>query len=192
MHPRLFKLSPEWDDKGDYPYHYIDDSKGLFKIERFHSTISLLPSWKKPVLRVYQSGDEADIYFCTAGYFFFTARAREAFAGAFGENAEWLPATVDGIGELYILHPLRSLPLGCDAVVERNEISRNVVEIYRYRFDLSASPIPPIFFVEQPADSAAGRAGFTFHTIHMTEESIRRISSFDICGARGEEISDKK
>ena len=111
MTEAVYTLEPAWDSRGDYPYHLIDDRRGLFEIGRFDSLDKLRPKWRKRSLQIYRRRGAADVYFCTAGYFFFGDRARVATADVLGSSVEWLPALVRGLGELWILHPLSAIRL---------------------------------------------------------------------------------
>ena len=187
----IYLLEPAWDDGGDYSFHFIDDRRGLFEIDRFETTDTLLPRWTRPSLQIYRRGEVADVYYCAAGYFFFSARARDALDGVLGSSVEWLPSKVERLGCLWILHPLRSLALGNDAEVTRNEISENITVISRYTFAERDDCFPHAFFVKQAPGTAASDAGFVYPMIHFTDVAIHTIEHCALSGIRGRKVFER-
>lgn len=164
----LYTLGPVW-KSGDFQFPSIDNQARLFDCDDLLKTKSLQESWEKPTLYPSEKSDPIDLYFCVSEHFAFSPKAVEVLKNLTGESVEWLPVEISGIGEYFFINPLVSINLGPDSVFEKNEISKNIVEIKKYDFLASDLVDLAVFRIGQPQDSSAGEAGFCLSSIVVNE-----------------------
>lgn len=177
----LYALAPVW-KSGDLEFPSIDNPAGLFECDDLHKSNSLIDSWEKPTLLPSEKSDPIDSYFCVSEHFAFSSEAVDALKELTGENVEWLPVEIYGIGEYFFINPLVSINLGPGSQYERNEISKNIVEISNYNFLDSDLADHNVFRISQPEDSSAGKAGFCLTSIVVSESFHSKWNSTNYKG----------
>jgi len=116
--------------------------------------------------------------------------ARDVLAPAIDNSAEWLPAEIDGLGEFYILHPLRSCSLGPAAQFVRNPVSGNITQIEKYDFQETELQTAAIFYPAQTPGSAAHAVGSCFRALISTEPSALLWNRAGLRGVRFEPLAN--
>ena len=187
MSDTVHRLTPAWNLDGNYPYRYVDSRDGTFEIEEFDKTEPLANEWTEPALQVIQDGEMSDVCYCATGYFLFNERARDHLAELVGSHAEWLPAKVDE-RRLWIPHPLVSVALSGEAEVDCSAIGGNITAINRYAFARPPEDLPPVFFIANPPDSAAGKAGHATQGIYVTSSIATVLAERSITGIRAIQV----
>lgn len=165
----FYSLAPVW-KSGDLEFPSIDNPAGLFECEDLIKTNSLRDSWEKPNLIPSEKADPIDLYFSVTENFAFSPAAVATLQELIGDSAEWLPVEIYGIGEYFFLNPLVAVSLGPDAQWEQNDVSKNIVEISKYNFVETDLTGHNVFRISQPPESSAGKAGFCFASIVVTEK----------------------
>ena len=165
----FYSLGPVWKN-GDLEFPSIDNPAGLFDCEDLLKTDSLLESWEKPNLIPSEKADPIDLYFSVSEHFAFSPEAVATLKELTGKYVEWLPVEIYGIGEYFFINPLVSISLGPDSQWERNDVSKNIVEITKYNFLASDIADLNVFRIRQPQDSSAGEAGFCHSSIVVSEQ----------------------
>jgi hypothetical protein len=93
---------------------------------------------------------------------------------------EFLPVAVEGCGTFFLMHVTATVEVSPGFSVRRvTPPSGNVVELFE--FPVGYVPSTAFFRVRQPADSAAGRAGYCLRRIYANEEGAGAIGAS--CGA---------
>lgn len=163
---RVYSLEPAWNEEGDYPFHMIDQQDMLFNFDgELSKAEPLMHRWNTPDLLVHDRRLQADIYWCAGEGFLFSSAAKASLAPVGGDDVEWLPVSVIGLGDYYILHPLRKVWLGRAASVEINPVSRNITVVHQYDFLMDDLVGVNVFRVAQARGSAADQGGYCCHSV---------------------------
>jgi len=187
---RLFQITPPWNNTGDNPYPWVDSADGLFEPADIFRLQPLVQDWSVPHLITSASSPNLDAYCCPSGLYLFSPMARDVLAPAIDNSAEWLPAEIDGLGEFYILHPLRSCSLGPAAQFVRNPVSGNITQIEKYDFQETELQTAAIFYPAQTPGSAAHAVGSCFRALISTEPSALLWNRAGLRGVRFEPLAN--
>ena len=82
---------------------------------------------------------------------------------------EWLPVDVDGIGQMYLLHPVKFIEFPFTFKYNKNPVSKNVTYVSEYNFD-NLDNVPSVFMVKQINESAGAKSNYAITGIFITNE----------------------
>jgi hypothetical protein len=164
------------DDDGDEPFAPLVDD-GLALMDSPQKKIGpVLDVWPKDLrFRTSVTSTTCDVL-SNPNAFICTAKFKEGVSRICGTDVEWLPVFVEPFGEMYVFHPIRSVPLG-PAAKHTGGVSKNITWIEKYDFE-TPSPLPPCFLISQPPDSPAGRGGYACAGVYITEVLRSKMWSY--------------
>jgi hypothetical protein len=148
--------------------------------------------WRPLELLVHEHRLPADIYWCLGDAFFFSRTAQASVIDVMAEDVEWLPVPISGLGDFYVLHPLREVPLAPKASVEINSVSRNITVIRKHEFQSEDLGDLRVFMPAQARGSAAAQAGFSFGQVMITDVVQRCIVERGLVGVRCHEAHQSR
>jgi hypothetical protein len=137
----------------------------------------LLNDWPRDlVFPASKDWNRRDVLFHT-GTLFFSQRVRDVIEPLAGNSAEWLPVTLQGLGIHYVLHPLKFVELGPNALTERTSVTKDVFRIKKHDFDPTLK-LPPCFLIRQPVGAPSRRAGCCIRNIIVNDRIRWKFAPF--------------
>lgn len=172
----VYRLHPEYTQSGEHYAHWVDD--GVRLMDTPQSKIGpVLEQWPSDLtFDLVRDGKECDVYMNADGLCF-TQRAMESLSLVCGSHAEWLPLQLTDGETLYLFHPIASVPLGEHARFRSHTPGDNIVEVYEYDFDAPEN-LPCCFLIPQPTTSPAGKGGYAFTGVYVTNELHSAMGRF--------------
>jgi hypothetical protein len=169
---KVYELHPSSLPNGEFAAAWFDDEQLLWDDDRLHKAPSLIGDWRAPRLRMLREQQGVtDVLFNPNGIAV-CDRVREALR-PFSE-IEFLPVAIARFVTFYLVHVTATIDALPEFSMRRAPPpSGNVVELYQFPVDFAC---PAAFFrVRQPADSAAGRAGYCLPEIYVNDSGARAV-----------------
>lgn len=173
---RAFRIHPEYTPAGKHYAHWVDDGVALMETPQ-HLVGPVAARWPSELnFALALDGNDCDILFNPDGLIY-SEHVKEIIDPICNQDAEWLPVQVSPRGTMYLLHPIKSVPLGAKARFRQHRPGDNIVEIHEYDFD-SPETLPSCFLIPQPPTSAAGKAGYSVRGTFVTQPMYLALSEF--------------
>ena len=175
---RVFQLQPASLPNGEFAAAWFDDERALWDDDRLRKAGSLLGDWNPPRLQLFRPEHGSTDVLFNPNALAVSVGIREQLQ-MFAE-IEFLPLSVVGLGMFFLLHVTATVEVSPEFSVRRAPPpSANIVELFA--FPIGFTPSTAFFRVRQPADCAAGRAGYCLRSLYMSEAGARVLEA--TCGA---------
>lgn len=153
----LFKTPAEINNVTEW--HFLDPPrKEYLRRSPVRRIDSVQATWQPLRYEVVTCRKAPDIFHCRFEWMV-PETVIKAISSRVGDDVEFLPIDCDLAEPLYLIHPLRLVPLGPNADVSMNPVSQSITWIHKYDFQLESLSGVTIFQVEQPPGSMAANAG---------------------------------
>jgi hypothetical protein len=167
----IFRVAPRSKPDGTFAAAWFDDEPRLWDDARLRRPDRLGTTWSPPRLLLHPSEKATEVLFNPNAYAV-SERIRESLHDV--SEIEFLPIHVAGAGVFYLLHVVASLPVPPMSLFRRAPPpSGNIIDIQA--FPHGWEPAAAVFRVQQPQDSAAGKAGSCALGIFANSSGARSI-----------------
>lgn len=172
----VFELRMTSLPNGDFAAAWFDGGQMLWDDDRLRKAQSIIGEWHAPQLRLFRPERGATDVLFNPNAIAVAPRIREALHH-FSE-LEFLPIDLDQHGTFFVLHVTTAVEITPEFSVRRAPPpSNNIVELFAFPVDYA--PPAAFFRVRQPADSAAGRGGYSRRNIYVSAVGARAVE--DTC-----------
>lgn len=141
-------------------------------------------SWRPPRVEIVYGPNVPDFFPCLTDWAV-TEEVVEQIAEDVGDDVEFLPIECDFGRQLFLLHALRVVPLGPQAVVTQNPLSRNITSITQYDFLAEDISDCTFFQVQQDRTSLAYKGGYACSGVCVAQKFAEVLIE---CGFKGVEL----
>jgi len=165
----FFELQPLSSPEAKFASTWFDDERCLWDDEQLHKAERVIAKWQPPRLQLLEPRPTPVLFNPNA-----LAVSKEVHGSlAHFPEVEFLPIEIAGFGTFFILHVVAAVTAPERCSLRRSPVSKNIVELYG--FPPTYAPSVDLFRVAQPADSAAGRAGFCVRTIYASPRGAQCV-----------------
>jgi hypothetical protein len=178
---QVYKLHPEYTDAGQCYSDWVEDGNLLMKTPhwRVGPVAAEWPNdlaFKRIGAGNKRRGNDCDVLFNPCGLIF-SQRVVAVLDPICAADVEWLPVNVDPVGSMFLMHPIRAVPLGPGSEFRQNDFG-NVIEVFKYEF-ANPDELPSCFLIPHPPSSAAGKVGLArFNEILVTDQVFDVLMQF--------------
>ncbi len=172
-----FEIDVDWDESRDLPWDALSHDGDLDALGCLDGSLPLAAIWKPPLVSFYKGKKQPDVYDFQL-HWAVTERVRKLFVPIVKEEAEFLPLRVPKLAIVYVIHPLWPVDLDRYAKVDRNPVSKNIVEIEKYSITLDPDAYDGprhLFRIRQAKGSAARDHGCTCSRL-IVSEKIKQVA----------------
>lgn len=128
--------------------------------------------WTPPRVKIRKRDWRRDIYGFYTRFWSVNGRAKSALSPLLRETVEFLPLDVKAGPELWVIHPLRHIPLS-DEAVHNGKPGHNISSIRKYAFAKSDLSNVHLFSIQLPKWSPTGAAGHCGREVFVSDEFKR-------------------
>jgi hypothetical protein len=168
----VYALEPVSLPDGSFSPEWFDDERYLWDDGRLHRVAPIAVDWVSPQLILHRPERAATPVLFNPNAFAVSEDLRRKLARF--EEIEFLPIEL-GVGTYYVVHVTASVEVPARAVVRRGEPhGGNIILVEA--FPRQTEVAHAFFRFSQPADSAAGRAGFSVRSIFVNKVGAKAVA----------------